>query len=296
MENSNIKKVRNVLLIILFANMLVAVLKIVIGNLIKSTSITADGFHSLSDGTSNIIGLIGIWYASKPIDIDHPYGHRKFETLASLFIGGMLGVVGINVTIKAFERFFNPMAPSITLESVIVLIGTLIVNVFVSCLEYREGKKLNSQILISDSLHTKSDIYVSIGVLVTLVCIKFGLPPVIDSFASVIIAIFIFHAAYEILKETCSILVDKAVVDAEEIKEIVTGFSEVKDVHQIRSRGSQSELYVDLHIMIEPNMNVRESHILMHNIENKIKKDLCKNTQVIIHLEPYYSLESKKRI
>lgn len=294
MESYNIKRVRNVLLIILFANMLVAVLKISIGSLIKSTSITADGFHSLSDGTSNIIGLIGIWYASKPVDIDHPYGHRKFETLASLFIGGMLCVVGINVAIKAFERFFNSVTPIITLESGIILVATLVINIFVSRLEYKKGKQLNSQILISDSLHTRSDIYVSIGVLATLVCIRFGLPSIIDSVASMVIAIFIFHAAYEILKETCSILVDKAVVDAEEIKEIVTEFSEVKNVHQIRSRGSQNELYVDLHIMIEPNMNIQESHALMHNIENKIKKDLCKNTQVFIHLEPYYSSKDSK--
>jgi divalent metal cation (Fe/Co/Zn/Cd) transporter len=90
MENNNYKKVKQVLWIILFVNFGVALLKIIIGNSIKSASMTADGFHSISDGTSNIVGLIGIGLASKPVDKDHPYGHNKFEVLSGLFIGGML--------------------------------------------------------------------------------------------------------------------------------------------------------------------------------------------------------------
>lgn len=288
MTYKNAKKISNVLLIIFIANMLVAVIKVVFGALIKSTSLTADGFHSISDGTSNIIGLIAIWYASKPADREHPYGHRKFETLASLFIGGMLGVVGMKVVFSAADRLFNPVIPKITIESIIALMFTLVINIFVSTLEYRKGKELNSQILISDSLHTKSDIFVSIGVLITLICIRIGLPAIIDAVTSIIVAIFIFHAAYEIFKETSGVLVDKAVVDADKVKEIINKFSEVKNVHQIRSRGSQNDLYIDLHLMIEPSMSVEESHVLMHEIEKRIRKDLYENTQVHIHLEPYY--------
>lgn len=285
----NVKKVRKVLLVIFAANITVAVLKIGIGRFIKSASLTADGFHSLSDGTSNIIGLIGIWYASKPADEEHPYGHRKFETLASLFIGGMLAVVGINVVINAFRRFFNPVVPSITLESLIALLFTLIINIFVSIYEYRKGKELGSEILISDYRHTKSDIFISIGVLITLICVKLGLPSTIDSIASIVVAIFIFHAAYEIFQETSGILVDKVVVDSEKIKEIVGEFPEVKDVHHIRSRGSHNDLYIDLHLMIEPAISVQESHLLMHRIEDRIKEYFSENTEVFIHLEPYYT-------
>lgn len=289
MLNNKIKRVRDVLLIILIANIFVALLKIIIGNFIRSTSMTADGFHSLSDGASNVVGLIGIWYASKPADMNHPYGHRKFETLAGLFIGGMLSVVGINVLINAFQKLLNPVTPNITLESIITLIITLGVNLFVSWFEYREGRSLRSQVLVSDSLHTRSDIYVSIGVLVTLVCIRLGLPAFIDPIASMIVALFVFHAAYEILKETSSVLVDKVVVDSEKIREIVLEFSDVKDVHKIRSRGSSDDTYIDLHVMTEPSMSVEKSHSLIHSIEERMKETLCENTQVSIHLEPYYS-------
>lgn len=291
MSYNNLERVKKVLIVILFANIFVAILKIFVGSMIKSTSLSADGFHSLSDGSSNIVGLIGIWYAAKPIDEDHPYGHRKFETLASLFIGGMLTFVGISVLISAVQRFFIPRTPDITLESILALILTLAVNVFVSVFEYREGKKLNSSILICDSLHTRSDIYVSIGVLITLLSIRLGLPAVIDPIASIIVAIFIFHAAYEIFKENSAVLVDRAVVDSEIIKKVVLKFPQVRDVHRIRSRGRNDEIFIDLHIKVDSNDTVEQSHNLIHNIENEMKKEVCENTQVIVHLEPYYPLE-----
>src|SRR5690606_22934806 len=127
--------------------------------LIKSASMTADGFHSLSDGSSNIVGLIGIHFASKPEDESHPYGHNKFETLAALFISFMLFLASGKIILGAFERINNPIIPEVTIESLLVLIFTLIVNIVVSLVEYRKGKELNSQILISDSMHTRSDIY-----------------------------------------------------------------------------------------------------------------------------------------
>ena len=144
--------------IILLANIFIAVLKIITGSIIKSASLTADGFHSLSDASSNIVGLIGIHFASKPKDEDHPYGHNKFETLAGLFISVMLFFAGGKVILGAIERFQNPIALEISIESLIVLIFTLIVNIVVSITEYRKGKELNSPILISDSMHTRSDI------------------------------------------------------------------------------------------------------------------------------------------
>ena len=122
---------------------------------------TADGFHSLTDGTSNIIGIIGIGFALKPRDEDHPYGHKKFETLAGLGIAMMLFFVSIDIIKGAFAKFFNPVTPNVTVESIIALVVTLIINIFVSTYENKKGKELNSDILIADSMHTRSDIFVS---------------------------------------------------------------------------------------------------------------------------------------
>jgi cation diffusion facilitator family transporter len=147
--------------------------------------------------------------------------------------------------------------------------------------------KLGSKILISDSMHTRSDIYVSTGVLATLTGIRAGLPPIIDPIASLIVAGFIFYAAYEIFKDNSDVLVDKVAVDIKKVRDITLSFVEVKDTHNIRSRGSGNDLHIDMHIMTEPDMSIEESHKLIHSIEEKMREEISENVQVIAHLEPY---------
>ena len=286
------KKVKLVLWIILFANLGVAATKIIIGYIINSASLSADGIHSLSDGMSNVIGIIGITIASKPVDKKHPYGHKKSEIIASLFIGAMLLILGINILTNGIERFIHPEKLNITIISLISLIITIVINLFVTTYESKKGKEYDSYILISDAIHTKSDILISIGVLVSLLCIKLGLPIIIDSIISIVISFFILYASYEIFKESISILLDSAVVEEEKIREVVNGFVEVKDMHKIRSRGSNNDMYIDMHIMLEPDTTIEESHVLSHNIEKEIKNKINEDCQVIIHIEPYHKKEN----
>ena len=290
----NYKKIKHVLWIILFANLAVAFIKIIIGTLIRSTSMTADGYHSLTDGSSNIVGLVGIYLASKPMDDNHPYGHRKFEMMAGLFIAGMLFLICGKIIVEAINRIINPVETEVTVISMISLLVTLIINVFVCVFEYGAGKKLNSQILVSDSMHTRSDVFVSFGVLATLICIRLGLPMIIDPIVSFVVAGFIIYAAIEIFKDNSSILLDKAVVDTKQLKDIAMEFDQVKDIHNIRSRGSINDLYIDMHIMTEPELSVEKSHKLTHNIEDKIKENINANAQLIAHIEPYR--ESQKLV
>lgn len=287
MDKSNYKRVQKILFIILLANLMVAALKIIVGSIIKSASMTADGFHSLSDGSSNVVGLIGIYFASKPEDEDHPYGHNKYETLASLLISIMLFLVAGKIILGAIERFKEPVIPEITLESLMMLIFTLVVNIVVSIIEYRKGKELNSQILISDSMHTRSDIFISLGVLATLIGVRLGISPIIDPITSLIVAGFIIHAGYEIYKVNSFVLLDGVAIDSEEIKKIVMSFEEVKDAHKIRSRGTTNNLNIDLHIEVNPKLDVEETHKLVHDIEDAIRKRFNKNLQVIAHVEPH---------
>lgn len=291
-NNENYKKVKFVLWIILFANLGVAITKIVVGYLINSASLSTDGVHSLSDGLSNVVGLIGITIASIPVDKEHPYGHKKSEIIASLFIGGMLLFLGLKTLFTGFSRFINPSELNITLISLVSLILTICINIFVTIYERKKGEEYKSFILISDSIHTKSDIFISVGVLVSLIGIKLGLPQVIDPIISIVISLFILKASYEIFKESIGILLDKAVVGEEKITEILNSFDEIKNIHKIRSRGSANDIYVDMHIMIDANTTTEEAHSLSHNIEREIKNKINPNCQVIIHVEPYYKKEN----
>jgi len=268
--------------------MLVAIFKIIIGIATKSTSITADAFTSVADGLSNVIAVLGIYFASKPEDENHPYGHAKIETVASLLIGLFLAYTGIKVMMEAVDKIKNPVHPDITAVSIVVMIFTLIVNGFVSYYEQKKGEELGSSILVSDALHTRSDIYVTIGVLITLFLIKTGAPVILDSIASIIISLLIFKTAYDVFVENTNVLIDARVVDNELIKETVfKNYESVKEIHKIRSRGTQNNIFIDMHVQVDPDMNVRQSHTLMHDIEKTIQKDINSNAHVIIHIEPY---------
>lgn len=281
------KKVKNILLFILVANLVVAFLKLIVGSYINSSSVLADCFHSLSDSASNIVGIVGISIAARPRDKKHPYGHTKFEMLSSLFIGIMMVFIALKIMGEAVLNIKNPESLNMTNVSIVILVITLIINIIVSKYEYSVGKKINSYILISDSLHTKSDVYVSIGVLVTLICIKLGFPVIIDKVVSFVVGIFILHGAYEIFKSTIKILVDGAIIEENVIREIVVEFKEIKDIKNIRSRGSENDIHIDMDIMVEPDMTVEKSHELSHSIENTMRAKINQNIQVATHIEPF---------
>lgn len=284
--DANYKKVNKILVIILFFNIFVAISKLIVGLIINSSSVIADSIHSMSDSTSNIIGIIAILFASKPKDKEHPYGHKKFETIASISIGIILLILGISLIKSSIGKFFNQAPLYITFDSLLVILLTLIINIFVSVYENKQGHKLNSSLLIADSLHTRSDIFISLGVLVSLISIKLGLPPIIDVITSFVVAFLIIYSSYEILKDNLSPLIDKNTIDETTILEVLKDFNGIHNVHNIRSRGFKDYVFIDMHIEVDSNLNVDEAHTLVHNIEDTISYKLNKKIDLIIHVEP----------
>ena len=124
----------------------------------------SDGYHSLTDSASNVIGLISLRAARKPPDVDHPYGHRKYETLASAAIFVFLLITVLEIGRAAIKRLASPSPPEVTALSFAVMIGTLVVNVLVVRYESNAGRRLNSELLVADSVHTRSDVYATIAV------------------------------------------------------------------------------------------------------------------------------------
>ncbi len=284
------QKIRRILVYILILNWGVAAAKLIYGWMTRSASMTADGFHSFSDGSSNIIGLVGIWIASRPIDENHPYGHKKYETLTSVGISVFLFLVCINVVREGVVRFFHPLVPEVTAKSFLVMGITLAINVAVMIYETRMGRALKSDILISDALHTRTDILTSSSVIVTLIGIKLGYP-ILDPMASLVIAVFIAYAGVEILKESSRVLSDGVAIRIDEIERVVLSIKGVKKCHQIRSRGRPDDIHIDLHVLVDPDMHVHKAHHLSYAIENKIKRDIRGVTDVVVHMEP---MEEKK--
>ncbi len=278
--------VKRILWIILFANFLVAFIKLGVGIACKSQSVTADGIHSFADGSSNIIGLIGIWLASKPADSKHPYGHEKFEIIASLFIGAMLATMSAKIFIRGITSIVNPTLLAIDYIQLVLMLITIIINIIVAITEYRQGKKLKSTILVTDSLHTRGDILISLAVLGGLIGIKFGVPVWIDGLISIAVAIAVFISAAKIITSCVNVLVDGKAIDCEEIRQLLLAQPEVIDVHNVRSRGVMTHTFIELHIIINPCEDVNCSHILSHKLESILKEHYGSNTEVNIHVEP----------
>lgn len=278
-------QIRKVLIYVLALNWLVSFVKIVYGFITKCASMSADGMHSFSDGASNIIGLIGIWAASQPVDKDHPYGHKKYETFSAIGIAILLVLLCFHILHGAVTRFFNPVIPDVTVISFFVMLVTLLINLFVMRYEKKKSKELKSDILYSDAMHTRSDILVSVSVIATLVSIMMGFP-ILDTVVAVVIAGLIGYSAFEILRESSNILCDRAALVAGKIKDIVMDIEGVRECHKIRTRGRQDDIHVDLHIVVNPAMHVGTAHNISEMIENAIKGKIAGVTDVLVHIEP----------
>jgi cation diffusion facilitator family transporter len=291
-NKSNNKKAIMVLWIVMFLNFAVAIFKMIVGTIANSGSIVADGYHSLSDGSGNIVGITGLFIAGRPEDESHPYGHKKFETISSLMISALLFAVGCKVAFSAVTNIINPKIPEISTLSFAVMITTLVVNIFVVKYERSQGLKLSSDVLVSDSEHTKSDIMITSGVILTMVLLKFGFPPVIDGIVSLLISGFIFKASYEIFTSSSNVLADAAALSSEEICETVMTCEGVMGCHKVRSRGRQDDIHIDLHALTHPEMSVAEAHVLNHTIEKALKVKYGDQVSVIVHIEPFVDHES----
>jgi cation diffusion facilitator family transporter len=279
-------QITRALVIVLVLNWGVAAAKIVFGLFANFSSMVADGFHSLADGTSNIIGLIGIAISYQPVDKYHPYGHKKYETLFALGIAALLFIISFNLFREGLARMFHPRVPNIHPVSFVVMLVTLAINFLVVRYEYGRGRHLHSDILVADSLHTRADIFTSISVICALIASKLGFP-MVDPIVTMGISLFIAYAGYDIIRDNSRVLCDRAVIpDGKKIEDIVKEVRGTCGCHRIRTRGREDDIHIDLHVMVAAGMRVDEAHRIGEEVEKAIKKDIPGATDVVVHLEP----------
>lgn len=277
--------VRRILIIVFVINISVALVKGAYGLWINSISMTADGLHSLFDSASNIIGIVGIALASRPPDKDHPYGHSKFETFASLGIAMLLFATCFQILAEAISRFLNPSTPNITSLSFVIMGATLAVNVGISAYEYIIGKRLKSSILVADSMHTRSDVYASIAVILGFLAVEAGYP-LADPLIAVLITGLIVLTGLEIMKESSEVLLDKALIEESVIRKLAESVEGVCNCHRVRTRGTKGEMYIDLHVGVDSALSIDEAHKVGVAVEEKIKSSIDGVKDVVVHMEP----------
>jgi cation diffusion facilitator family transporter len=278
-------EVTRVLNRVLLLNLLVAFSKITLGYYTGAVSILSDGFHSLTDSASNVVALIGVSVARRPPDANHPYGHRKYETMASLGILVFLVVVLVEVLTAAADRFVNGGTPRVFPEGIGLMTVTLIVNLFVVSYELREGRRLNSEVLRADAKHTRSDVLTTGAVLGALLGVWWGYP-LLDPMAALLVAGFIGHACWSIAQEASRVLGDEIVIAETEVRKVVQSVDGVIGCEKIRTRGSADYAFLDLHLWLDGEMPLKTAHAASHVVKDRLMTRFPQLVDVVIHIEP----------
>jgi len=284
-------QVRRVLLLTLVLNAAVAIGKIIIGLWSGALAITADGFHSLVDGSSNLIALFANRIAARPPDASHPYGHRRFETIAALGIGAFLLVTAWEIVGSALERLGGSgETPQITPLTFAVMLATLAVNLFVTWYETREGRRLRSELLIADATHTRTDVFVTVSVLVSMVLVASGLLWV-DTVAALVIVLLILRAAWQVLRQTGSVLVDTAPYSARQLTAWIEELPSVRQVARVRSRGPADASHIDVDVEVAPEMTAEHTAAIAQAIRDKLHDHLDGIEEIEVHFVPSQDAE-----
>ena len=284
--SARMRSIRRVLWAILFLNLAVAAAKYFYGLASGSASMQADGIHSVFDSAGNVVGLVGIALAARPADEGHPYGHAKFETYAILVIGVLLLLAAFEVGSGAVGRLATgTFTASVTPASFVVMVGTLCVNVGVTLYERRAAKRLRSEILAADASHTLSDALVSVGVIVGLALVSLGFPAA-DPVMALVVTAAILVTAFDVFKHALATLSDKARIPEEDLRATALEVEGVRDVHRIRTRGTEGEVYADLHVLVAPEMTVGKAHRLADAVEAAVQRRFPNVIEVLVHIEP----------
>jgi len=278
-------QVVRVLYRVLVLNLAVAVVKLVLGYMTGAVSILSEGFHSLTDSASNVVGLVGVSIAKRPPDQEHPYGHRKYETMASLGILLFLVVVLVQVLTAAYDRLVSGTVPRVFPEGIGVMAATLVVNLLVVAYEMRAARQLNSEVLQADAMHTRSDVLTSVTVLAALFGVWWGYGW-LDPLAALVVTVFIGRAAWRIAQEGSRILSDQIVIAEEDVRAVVRTVPAVLGCHHIRTRGSIDHVFMDLHVWLDGRTPLQAAHDTSHLVKDRLMKRFPHLADVVIHIEP----------
>lgn len=278
--------VRRVLLVTLVLNLLVAGGKIIVGLTTGALAITADGFHSLMDGASNAVGLVANRIAAQPPDDDHPYGHRRFETLAALVIGGLLVLTAWEIAGAALDRLKDEAAPVLSPLAFAVMLSTLVVNTAVNRYQVRAGRRLRSELLLADAANTGADVFVTLSVLLSMALVTATGAAWVDAVAALAVVLLIGRAAWRILGQTSAVLVDAAPYAPDHLTGLLhpETASRAMRVLRARSRGPLDAAQIDIDVEVPPETTTAQTA----DLSARIRACLCESLDGVAEIEVHF--------
>lgn len=277
-----------------FVNVLLSVGKLIAGFVGHSGAMIADGVHSVSDFATDIVVLLFVRISAKPKDEDHDYGHGKYETLATVVIGVALAAVAIGILVDSAERIAQVLrGESIARPGIVALVAAAVSIVAKEALYWYTmltAKRVDSPALKANAWHHRSDAFSSIGTLIGIGGAYFLSEQwrVLDPIAAIVVGALIIKVAYDLVMPGLNELLERSLPkeQEDEIVALVLTDKRLSDVHNLKTRRIGAGIAVELHVRVQGNMTVNESHAITRNIEQLLRQQYGDRTQVIIHIEP----------
>ena len=285
----NLKK-KYVAALSITSNIVLTVLKIIVGVISGSISIISEAIHSVSDFVASILTFLSVIKSSEPADDDHPYGHGKYEDMAGFIEGLLIIFAAAFIVYKSFKKII--LGSSLETESylgIIVMLVAVILNIIVSSLLFKVARESNSVSLYADGEHLRTDVYSSLGVLVGLILIKVTGYSILDPIIAIFVAAFIYIAGFSISKRALFRLLDYSLPkeDIESIKGIINSFADKVKLKEnsIKARQVGPSKDIDLILQFPENTTICDCHKICDDIEKKIQ-NMYINCSISIHAEP----------
>lgn len=293
-QSSREKSIFKVTWIGSIVNFLLLVFKFIAGILGHSSALIADAVHSLSDFVTDIIVIVFVRISGKPEDEDHKYGHGKYETLATAVIGLVLFGAGIGLlvdgAIKVTEVLKGAVLPQPSMIALIAAAISITAKEILYRYTVREGRKLDSQAVIANAWHHRSDAFSSIGTFIGIggaICLgeKWR---ILDPIAAIAVSAFIIKASAELIKPCIDELLERSLPAETEkrILEIIGSFPEISSPHHLRTRRIGNHIAIEVHIRMEGQTTLQEAHAIATDVENRLKEEFGAETHIGIHMEP----------
>jgi len=267
-------------------NLLVALAKAGAGMYTGSLAILSDTMHSVVDAGANLIGFTLVKISSAPPDQSHPYGHRKVEVFAASALGLLIGGTAMSFGIDAVRALLYGRPPPATHPiGFAVILGTIVVNIFITVYERRRAKQLSSPYLAADAAHTGADVVTSVAVLLSFGASRFGFAWA-DPVGALAVLIVVARVAWGILAENVAVLMDAVAVAPEAVRDLAGAHPDVLGCHRVRSRGPSDAVQLDLHLVLPADMTLERAHAIAHEVEDVLRRELPGIVDVVVHTEP----------
>jgi len=273
----------------IFGNFLLFVVKVIFGWMASSIALIADAFHTLSDVATSIVVIFGFKVAQKPADKEHPFGHGRAETIATLTIAILMAVVAFEFVKGSIDRlFFSDSDIDVSkLDWFFIGIVSLTAagKAWMARFAYQLGDLIDSDALRGDAMHHKSDVYTTLLVIAGLVGARFGIPHV-DGVMGIGVAVMILHSAYDIARDSIDDLLGKPATleDIQEITELATSVPGARQVHDVVVHNYGDQRFISLHIEIDEDSTPSVMHHIADNVEHKLAHEL--DAEVVTHIDP----------